>query len=80
MYSLQKISQIYTVINDFDAHDGLLMEKGTVARNPSFIYFLFFALHPLHTYILTTNELKSITRRNVFFSYFSLVCIVLFFF
>ena len=43
MYSLQKITQIYTVINDFDAHDGLLMEKDTVARNPSFIYFLFFA-------------------------------------
>ena len=42
------IIQIYISFNDLDAHDGLQINKDTVARNPSFL--LYSLLH--YTYSL----------------------------
>lgn len=65
---------IYISLNDVDAHDGLLMKKYTVARNPSFTLY---CLHyiPNTTVIqlsFANKQAKNITRRQFFFFMFQL--------
>lgn len=63
-----KSTRMYIFFNDFDADDGLLIKKDTVAGIPSLL-LNFFALHPLYTYFLciSLEQTKNITRLKVFF-------------